>query len=234
MSGVPPAFNFETFRSRHCAKELNGSETRTLSRATIIKFYGGDWRGFRAYDPRGGCKGSLFFSQMNKYDITVDFGGIVVFAPDRLVDYFGKIEIDANIYKTFITSDDGEKVVEQGIVLPILGINDSHYPVFIRYADEEPQVRPGLIIFENRGFPLFVRDRCVIADLGAFLEWSPPDGWIFLDIRPGFYNVTVRGYRDIKNGQVVDFGFELVFTRTEMLPKLTATLTQDMQVLSLP
>jgi len=62
---------------------------------------------------------------MEKVEVVVDFGGIVLFDYSLLEEYFGKIEIDENLYRKFITTKDGDEVVKQGIVVPIVGINDS-------------------------------------------------------------------------------------------------------------
>lgn len=171
---------------------------------------------------------------MQRFEIIVDFGGIVIFDPDRLTEYFGGIDVGTNLYRRFITTDDGERVVEAGIVTPILGINDSIYEVDVRLATEPALVEESLIIFENSSFPLHIRERCIIADLGSLLEWSPPNNWHTINMAPGYYSVNVRGYRNIQNSLVIDFGFEIVFTHMETLPAMSASMTQDMQVLSLP
>jgi hypothetical protein len=65
--------------------------------------------------------------------LTVDFHGLVLFAPDRLKRFFGgQIEDGTNVYKLMTNSNAGDDVIRQGIVLPVLGINDSHYEVYAR------------------------------------------------------------------------------------------------------
>ena len=128
----------------------------------------------------------------------------------------------------------GDKVVEQGIVIPIIGINDSAYKVIARIADEESIVSDHLIIKKNSFFPLRVTGRVIIADLATLLEWYPDEGWQDVHVPPGFYSAVVNGFRRVDNDEVVDFGFEIVFTQTNELPQFTGSLTKDMQVLTLP
>ncbi|ATQ78335.1 hypothetical protein CR152_30380 [Massilia violaceinigra] len=171
---------------------------------------------------------------MQQFEVVVDFGGIVVFDDKGLQAYFGNIAEGDNLYRRFTTTDDGDKVVEQGIVIPIIGVNDSSYRVSVRMAGEPSIVPDELIIVRNASFPLRVTDRLIIADLAVFLEWYPEEGWQRIDIAPGCYAVAVNGFRKVENNVVVDFGFEIVLTPADALPPMSASLQQNMQVLELP
>ena len=171
---------------------------------------------------------------MEKVEVVVDFGGIVLFDYSLLEEYFGKIEIDENLYRKFITTKDGDEVVKQGIVVPIVGINDSSYNVVIRFSDEVSEIKDELIIFENGEFPLHVKNKIVVADLAVLLEWDPGAGWIELNIPTGFYGVTIRGWQKIENNEVSNYGFEIILRESSTLPEFTGSLTKGMQVNSLP
>ncbi|NHZ37962.1 hypothetical protein [Massilia rubra] len=124
--------------------------------------------------------------------------------------------------------------MEQGIALPIVGINDSSYRVIVRLAGEASAIPDQLIVVRNASFPLRVTGRLIIADLAVFLEWYPEQGWQRVDVAPGCYAVAVNGFRKVDNKVVVDFGFEIVLTPAATLPAMSASLQQDMQVLELP
>jgi len=171
---------------------------------------------------------------MQEIEIVVDYNGIVVFDPDALTRYFGGIAEGFNIYKRLTSSEDGEKVIRQGIAVPILGINDSFYKVFTRMESEPAIIAPHLIVVQNSIFPLQVTEKLVIADLSVFLEWGEGDAWQYLDIAPGFYEVTVQGFREIKDGAVSGFGFEILFRDSSSLPEFTASLDRNMQILEIP
>lgn len=171
---------------------------------------------------------------MQQLDVVVDFGGMVLFDCAGLAAFYGAIDEGANLYARLTTSDEGEKVVDQGIVLPIIGINDSSYRVIVRLAGEASPVPSELVILRNAVFPLRVTGRVVLADLAVLHEWYPDDGWHDVDIAEGCYAVAVNGFRRIEAHCVTDFGFEIVFTPQSDLPACTASLAQDMQVLEPP
>lgn len=171
---------------------------------------------------------------MQKFRVTVDYNGIVLFDPDALIQYFGgTIHEGENILERLTTTDDGEAVIAAGIALPILGINDSTYEVLIRYGSESCEIDCPIIV-ENGVFPMKVAGRLVIADLAVLAEWTDDLGWQKVLIAPGDYGVTVRGFRSINKSQVVRFGYELVFEPMKQLPAMSASLEKNIQVLELP
>lgn len=50
---------------------------------------------------------------------------------------------------------------------------------------------------------------------------------------PGYYAVTVLGFRQIKDMEIIRFGFEFVLSKCNTLPELTANLNMSMQILKL-
>jgi|GEM_PF-1022808 len=165
--------------------------------------------------------------------LTVDFGGIVMFDAACLKGCFGRdIAEGENLYRLFVTTDMGDEVVDAGAVIPIVGINDSTYEILIR-SDAEKSSVDDLIIVSNGVFPLEVRQRLVIADLAVLYEWDEGLGWHSLRVDPGFYGVTVNGFRKIEAGAVSRFGYELVFARHDSLPAFSGDLEREMQVLQL-
>jgi hypothetical protein len=166
--------------------------------------------------------------------LTVDFHGLVLFDPDRLREFLGgHIEDGTNIYKMMTTSEAGDEVVQRGIVLPVLGINDSNYEIYARDQSEPSCVEDG-IVFTHGIFPLHVTKRLVIADMAVLVEWEAEKAWRDLPFKTGNYAVTVRGFRYIKNARVARFGFEFCFEKQSTLPRCTADMTASMQVLELP
>jgi hypothetical protein len=166
--------------------------------------------------------------------ITIDFHGIVLFSPERLKDYFGgSIEDGTNIYRIMTTTDAGEDVINKGIVIPILGINDSTYEVFAR-TKESPSAIEDLVSFESGIYPLQVTNQLIIADMASLVEWDEGAGWIDVPIRPGHYAVTVRGFRQIIDHEVKRFGFEFILDKRAEAPAFTADMSRSMQVLELP
>lgn len=171
---------------------------------------------------------------MQELELTVDFNGIVIFDPALLVGYFSGINVGDNLYGRFVSSDEGDRVVSGGIVLPILGLNDSNYKIILRRAEEPSSVDPGTIIVVNGAFPLKIATKAIIADMATLREWSPDENWHEVSLAPGNYSVNVNGFRKVSEGEVIDFGFELVFEERRLLPKFSGSLDKNMQVLELP
>ncbi len=161
------------------------------------------------------------------HSVTVDRNGLVLFEPTLLRTWFGsQIPESTNLLQRFTTSDDGEAVTALGAAVPVLGLNDSTYDVHVRQSGEPSLVDP-LVIFENGIFPIQVVERLVLADAAVLHEWQDDAGWQWLELEPGFYALTIRGF------QTADMrccGFEFVFAPTPALPELTGSFTADMQV----
>jgi hypothetical protein len=171
---------------------------------------------------------------MQEFEVVVDFNGIVIFDCEGLQNFYSVIEPGSNIYQRFAKTDDGDEVVKKGIVVPIIGINDSIYRVIVRMADEESIIPKELVFATNSAFPLRVTDRLVIADMAVLLEWSLDEGWQDIDIPAGSYSVAIHGFQRIEENVVVDCGFEIVFTPTSELPEFTAELVKQIKVNELP
>src|SRR5262245_33544613 len=120
-------------------------------------------------------------------NVIVDFNGIVIFAPDKLIQFWGgHIDEGTDLYTHFMSSNDGDKVVELGIIIPILAIDDAGYTVEF-YINEESNRPKAQIVFENGDFPLHVKKRLVIADLAVLKEWIENIGWLQVDVTSGYY-----------------------------------------------
>lgn len=171
---------------------------------------------------------------MQELEVIVDFNGIVVFDPSLLEEFFTEMKPGENLYRRFTTTDDGDKVVDKGIMIPVLGINDSIYKVYVRSTHEESPIPSDLIMVSNGSFPFRVKERAIIADMATLLEWSPEENWQTLELPVGNYSVCVNGFRKIENNEISDFGYEIVFRSCEVLPQFTGSLNKNMQVQELP
>lgn len=109
---------------------------------------------------------------MQNFELIVDFNGIVIFDPSVLAGYFCEINLGDNLYARFVGSDEGERVVEQGIVLPVLGLDDGICSIILR-TDKEPRgIDPKTIIVSNATFPLKIVTKAVISDMATLREWA--------------------------------------------------------------
>jgi hypothetical protein len=171
---------------------------------------------------------------MKRYDVGTDFNGLVIFAPDRLRNFYqGEIAEGTDLFSRFTTLEEGDEMLKRGIIIPILAIDDGGYGVEF-YVNEKSARPADQIVFENGVFPLQVERRLVVADLAVLKEWVDDLDWIDVDLSPGAYAATVRGFHQKNSlGHLVDAGYEIHLTPTETLPELTATLEINAKVFRL-
>ncbi len=165
-----------------------------------------------------------------------DYNGIVLFEPAALRElYGGRIRRGANLFRRFTKTDDGDRVLERGIVVPILAIDDAGYSIVIREEGERSPVERW-IVATNGVFPFWVRHEAVLADLAIFREWEDQTDWQRVPIPPGKYGVTIRGFRRMSSDRkkIIDAGYELVLSRARRLPSVTGSTAARMRTLTMP
>ena len=161
-----------------------------------------------------------------------DYNGIVLFDPDALKKYYGRIRAGTNLFKRFTTTTDGDEILSLGIVVPILAIDDAGYTIIIRDPSEKSPIEPYVIV-NNEVYPFRVTREAVLADLAVFRSWEEDTDWQRVPIPVGAYGVSVRGFRRIAKAKrkIVDAGYEFVLKKARKLPKVTANTGARMRTL---
>ncbi|MCK6587427.1 MAG: hypothetical protein HUU21_16535 [Polyangiaceae bacterium] len=165
--------------------------------------------------------------------VITDFNGIVLFDPDLLQKrYGGRIDEGTDLFTKFTTTDEGDVVLTEGLIVPVLAIDDAPYKVIVRRSDEA-EIPAGSVVAENGIYPLRVSKRLVVADLVVLKEWTEDLGWQDVPAQAGTYAVTVRGFRnvDASGKRIIEAGYEIVLDARPMLPALTADTGKNMRVL---
>ena len=156
-----------------------------------------------------------------------DCNGFALFDLETLSRSVGRsLESGDNLLLEFKNSNLGDKVLDEGAIVPVYPITDGTYIVSIRefheakpdFADTKPYARSGV-------FPFCATRNIVVADLAVLQEWWPEEGWQRIDLNPGTYAVDVTAYvgEDIS-------GFEIVLSKTRTLPRRTADWGVDLDV----
>lgn len=148
--------------------------------------------------------------------VDVDFNGIIIFDyPGILAPFSGQIENGANILQDFTTTDKGDIVLDEGIALPIMGIDDGGYIVRF-FLNELPGSENRHIIFSDKYFYLNVTGDLFIADMSAFWEWEKYNGWKNAGIPKGIYKISLEGVRLKKDRDIV-YCYDLILEKTNKL-----------------
>ncbi|EYF08100.1 hypothetical protein [Chondromyces apiculatus] len=165
--------------------------------------------------------------------VITDFNGIVLFEPHRLETWYGgQIEEGTDLFSKFTQTDAGDEVLIAGQIVPVLAIDDSPYQIIVRLAGE-PEVTRGEFIVENGIYPLRVERGLFVADLAVLKEWEEGLGWQPVDVLPGNYAVTIRGFRalDSTGKRIIEAGYEFILEPRDALPALTADVGKNMRVM---
>jgi hypothetical protein len=163
--------------------------------------------------------------------LVVDFNGIVLFDPDVVVEEFGKIRRGTNLFKRFTTTDDGDRALATGAFVPVLGIDDSDYEIYVRFDSEPSLVPEELVLCTSGAFALRVKHALVIADLEALQYWNGSSDGNRLQFSRGTYAVNIRGF---SSAGLKRAGYEFILSRKKKLPKITGHTGARMRVLRLP
>jgi hypothetical protein len=148
--------------------------------------------------------------------IDVDFNGITIFDyPGILTLFGGKIENGKNILQEFTTTDKGDVVLDEGIALPIMGIDDGGYIVRL-FLNEMPSNDNRRVIFSDKYFYLNITGDLYIADMATFWEWEEYTGWNKANIPKGTYKVNLEGVHLEKDGDI-QYCYDLILEKINKL-----------------
>ncbi|WP_238084965.1 hypothetical protein [Pseudescherichia vulneris] len=148
--------------------------------------------------------------------VDVDFNGIVIFDyPGILAPFSGKIENGDNILQVFTTTDIGDIVLDEGIALPIMGIDDGGYIVRF-FLNDIPGNENRHVMFSDKYFYLKVTGDLFIADMSAFWEWEKYNEWKNTDIPKGIYKVILEGAQ-LKRDSDVIYCYDLILEKINEL-----------------
>lgn len=164
--------------------------------------------------------------------INVDFNGIVIFSyPDLLSEFPNGIKEGENVLELFTRTELGDKVVDTGLVIPIINIDDGGYLVRF-FVDEGSVESPNRqIAFSDPGYVLTVKEQVFVADAAIFLEWQEGLSWKQLPIPKGNYAVTIEGVVHLdEKGEMLETGYDVILHRVDDLPKRSAQIREDSRV----
>ena len=157
-------------------------------------------------------------SVIKTIDVDVDFNGIIIFDYPGILSLFdGKINDGENILQQFTTTDKGDFVLDKGIALPIMGIDDGGYIVRL-FLNEIPSNDNRNVVFSDKYFFLNVTGSLYIADMAVFWEWEEYTGWHNSNIPKGIYRVCLEGVHLKQNDDIL-YCYDLILEKVDKLGK---------------
>lgn len=159
--------------------------------------------------------------------LPVDFNGLAIFSYPDLDKRLGGIHSGDNILQKFIETDLGDEVMDEGLIVPVINMDDGDYIIRIfkdKSIDQNVEIK-----FQESGYPLKITQDAFVADVVVFWDWEPILGWKKININPGFYSVDVHGVIHHKNGEHIA-GYDFIFHEKNTLPIRTAKVREDSRV----
>lgn len=163
---------------------------------------------------------------IEEYEMDVDFNGLVIFSYPHLLNFFGgAINSGDNILKKFTDTPLGDTVLDLGVAIPILGIDDGGYLVRV-FCEEMPAYgKNEKLVFSDSGYVLDANDPVYLADLAVFWDWEEFLAWKKILIPAGYYSLTLNGFKHFDTDGKIKFdGFDLVLKKCTTLPERTAKI----------
>jgi hypothetical protein len=160
-------------------------------------------------------------AMMQEIVVDVDFNGIILFNYPEILDLFGgHIQDGQNILDDFTKTEKGNIVLDKGIALPILGMDDGGY-ILRLFIDEIPDDHNREIIFRDEFFYMNVTSKLYVADIAVFWEWEDFSGWEETSVPRGIYEVRVEGVSYLNENNEVEYGYDLTLRSIPKLLKRT-------------
>ena len=144
--------------------------------------------------------------------VDVDFNGIVLFDyPGILTIFDGEINDGENILHEFTNTDKGDVVLDKGIALPIMGIDDGTYLVRI-FINETPEEKKRKVMFSDKYFYLNITGELYVADMAVFWDWENYLGWKKTGVPNGIYKVHLEGVQLTDENNEIVYGYDLILS----------------------
>lgn len=153
--------------------------------------------------------------------------GFVLLDPARLDRHLGGTAAGTNLLELFTTTGHGDRVANDGIAIPLMGVDAGSYTVLMRHAtDQSPWPAPRLL---SPGWVLGTETgSLLLCGIGYLTRWKPDHprhGRIA--IPPGWYDVEIRGHDAGAVTDPDDAAYEFVLTPAGTQPAFRAHLDQQ-------
>lgn len=155
--------------------------------------------------------------------------GFVLVDPARLELALGSAVRGTDLLERFTTTDHGDRITHDGIVIPLMGVDAGDYTVLVRHVTEPspwPAPRlssPGWVLGTDTGALLF-------CGAGYLTDWQPAHPrHRHLVVPPGWYDVEIRGH--VLTSGPDDAAYEFVLTPADARPAFRAHLDRQFRLI---
>ncbi len=131
------------------------------------------------------------------FSITIDnlfseLWGFVLCVPAALDAFHGGESRGMNLLERYASTDDGDRVAEMGIAIPIMGVEVGSYTIVVRSDQQESRLAKPRI--ESPGWVLNVTAPLAVCGAGYLVVWDPHHPAVHqIEVPLGWYQVTING-----------------------------------------
>ena len=164
-------------------------------------------------------------------DVFAELGGFALVEPARLSEFFEGNAEGQDLLTQFTTTERGEQVLGEGIVIPLLGITPGFYRLIVRQTSEPSTL--GKPQITSRGWVLgTLSGKLILCGLGYLSCWDAEHfAHHRILLEPGWYEVEIQA-RLLEATEGAEEGvYELILTKVPERPAFTASTTQSLSLL---
>ncbi|MBX6752108.1 MAG: hypothetical protein IRY85_21015, partial [Micromonosporaceae bacterium] len=120
--------------------------------------------------------------------------GLVLLDPARLDEFLDGHAEGRDLVHLFTTTDAGDRVSEQGIAIPVLGVECGYYTVLVRHVDDRSPWTDARL--SSDGWVLGTRTgSLLLCGAGYLTRWAADHpAHRPVTVPPGWYAVEIRGH----------------------------------------
>lgn len=165
--------------------------------------------------------------------------------PDYLLQYKVEKDLPDDLLTEFTTQETGDIAVENGVIVPMIGIENYPYIIYFNLSGEKPELlKPGNQLQHSReGYCLKVENRRIYLFTIPYLRNFTPEKVVVLkqykpatiELPNGWYSVSILGgltkqISEENNSETMEPTFEFIITPTTAKPEYTADFSYPFKI----
>ena len=170
---------------------------------------------------------------MKQFRIELDFNGMVLFDPLRLVEFLKTEGITTtSIFQYFVDHETvGKRAIDQGVIIPIYPINVADYQVEASLDAAEFSADRDIVFTHDRYGIESLSGIVVFSDIYAIMDWDNEEFFLnylerfnqksahnnYFETGKGKFRVQIQGY----NRQTGTGGYWFLFRQSDSLPLIS-------------
>ena len=156
--------------------------------------------------------------------------GFVLLDPERLEEFCSGHAHGSNLLQRFSETEDGDRVSQDGIAIPLLGVEPGEYTVIVRSADGTPAA--GDLRARSAGWILGTETgHLLLCGAGYLTKWDGSHAaHKHITVPPSWYRVDVYGYIADPGSETEHWTIEFVLQETQERPTFEALIDQEFRL----